>query len=91
MLHNIDNAVDYVCFSSLVKSYGFLQFIPLSDLNNPLNGFILNDSLIVEGQIVLLSMVKSLVWKGIRAYLEIISRWHGYLYKSPFLSKNYIQ
>ena len=61
MLHNIDNAVDHARFSALDKSYGFPRFIPLSDLNNPAKGFIVNDSLIVECQIVLLFVVKSLV------------------------------
>ncbi|KAH7836099.1 hypothetical protein Vadar_032683 [Vaccinium darrowii] len=47
-------------FSAPSKSWGYLDFVTLSDLNNASGGLLVNDSIIVEAQITLISYPKDL-------------------------------
>ncbi|KAM7481678.1 hypothetical protein LguiB_006261 [Lonicera macranthoides] len=46
------------CFCSSEKSWGFSQFISLENLNDTSKGFQVNDSIILEVEIIALSLVK---------------------------------
>ena len=49
---------DWFCSSS--KTYGWPNFMPISDLTNKTKGYIVNDTVIVEADITLISAVKNL-------------------------------
>jgi hypothetical protein len=45
-------------FSTSSSDWGYSQFMPLTDLLDPCQGFLVNDTLIVEVEIIVISNVK---------------------------------
>ena len=45
-------------FSTKEESWGFSEFLPLKDINDAAKGFLVNDTLLVEAEIIVMSKVR---------------------------------
>ncbi|KAK7844155.1 ubiquitin carboxyl-terminal hydrolase 12 [Quercus suber] len=55
--NHVENAAKH-WFSKSLKDWGFLQFLLLENLNNASKGFLVNDTLIVDAEIMAVSNIK---------------------------------